>query len=74
MVSITKEVIPLGLGDKVSISGLPSFHQRSPLPTQDPLVLGVLRSKLCLAISVKREICPKWASKNHACLKILQEV
>lgn len=77
MVSITKEVIPLGLGDEVSISGLPSFHHRSPLPTQDPLFLGVLRvlrSKLCLAISVKREICPKWASKNHTCLKIFQEV
>ena len=47
-------------------SGYLSLHQRSPLPTQEPRVLGSLRSKLCLFVSVKREICSKWASRNHA--------
>lgn len=34
------------------------------LPTQDPLVLGVLRSKLCPTFSAMREICPEWTSKH----------
>ena len=33
-----------------------SLHQRPLLPTQDPLVLGALRSKLCLVLIMKRDI------------------
>lgn len=65
MVSITKEAIPLGK-NSVPLSGLLSLHQRSLLRTQDPLVLGALRSDLCLAPSAKTEICPKWISRKHS--------
>ena len=33
-----------------------SLPQRALLPTRDPLVLRALRSKLCLLLTMKREI------------------
>lgn len=66
MVSITKEATPWR-GKKWCIHvWTPFLPPKVTIPYPDLLVLRVLRSMLCLAISVKRKICRKWDSQSNA--------